>query len=318
LPDKVITTEQLTKYYGRVLGVSALDMDVYEGEVFGFLGPNGAGKTTTIRLLMGLMHPSSGRASVFGMDAWKESVGVKKKIGYLPGDAALYERMTGEAHLRFVSSFYGGEGAMDEGLALAKRLELELDRKVSGFSKGMRQKLAIVLALMKKPPLLIMDEPTNALDPITQRVLYDILSERRGEGTTILFSSHNLPEVERIADRVGILRRGTLAGTERIEDLRGLRLRNVEIIFDGEIPEDLGLDEIEGVSGVERLGSRLTLKLRGDINPLLRLMARYDVADFSVSHASLEDVFLDFYKLEPVGTDTTAATDHGADGGEDS
>jgi len=301
MAETAIKTETLTKFYGKVVGVRELDLEVARGEVFGFLGPNGAGKTTTIRLLMGLLVPTAGRAEVFGLDTWKDSVAVKEKVGYLPGDAALYEKMTGEAHIKFVSSFSKGGDAEAEGLRLATRLELELDRKVSGYSKGMKQKLAIILALMKKPPLLIMDEPTNALDPLTQKLLYDILSERREEGATILFSSHNLPEVERIANRVGIVRKGTLVGTERIEDLRGMRLRNVEVFFDGDVPGELDIEKLEGVSGIERVGNRLTLKLKGDINPLIKMIARYDVADFSVSHASLEDVFLEFYKLEPPG-----------------
>jgi ABC-2 type transport system ATP-binding protein len=300
--ERVINTESLTKYYGKVVGVRDLDLEVARGEVFGFLGPNGAGKTTTIRLIMGLLRPSGGRAEVFGLDAWKDSVAVKERVGYLPGDAALYDKMTGEQHVKFVASFCGDGKAEATGNGLASRLELDLARKVGGYSKGMKQKLAIILALMKKPPLLIMDEPTNALDPLTQKLLYDILNERREDGTTILFSSHNLPEVERIADRVGIVRAGALVGTERIEDLREMRLRNVEAIFDGGIPADLNLEAIDGVSDIERLGNRVVLKLKGDINPLLKAIARYDVADFSVSHASLEDVFLEFYKLEPPGS----------------
>src|SRR5450759_3458134 len=234
MPDTVIKTSELTKLYGTVVGVRDLELEVERGEVFGFLGPNGAGKTTTLRLLMGLLRPSAGKADVFGLDAWKDSVAVKEKVGYLPGEAALYERMTGIGHIKFVANFNGnGE---EEGFNLAERLELELERKVQTFSRGMKQKLAIILALMKNTPLIIMDEPTNALDPITQKLLYDILNERRNDGATILFSSHNLPEVERMADRVGIIRQGTLAGTERIEDMRAKRLRNVEVIFDGELP----------------------------------------------------------------------------------
>ncbi|MHB8896068.1 MAG: ABC transporter ATP-binding protein [Candidatus Geothermincolia bacterium] len=167
MPERVVSTESLTKYYGRVVGVRDLDLEITRGEVFGFLGPNGAGKTTTMRLLMGMLRPNGGHAEVFGLDAWKDSVAVRDKVGYLPGDAALYEKMTGDQHIRFVASFCKDAGVEDEGRSLAGRLELELGRKVGGFSKGMRQKLAIILAIMKKPPLLIMDEPTNALDPLT-------------------------------------------------------------------------------------------------------------------------------------------------------
>ena len=289
---EVIRTESLTKFYGKVLGVERLDLEVEQGEVFGFLGPNGAGKTTTIRCLMGFLKPTSGSSSVLGLDAWKDSVAVKKQVGYLPGETALYGRLTAEATIGFVSRFNGaGE---KEGLELASRLGLVIDRKVSGFSRGMKQKLAIVLALMKRPPVLIMDEPTSGLDPLTQYELYEILNEYRESGTTILFSSHNLPEVERICDRVGIIRDGRLVTTERIEDLRSMRLRNVEIIFTGAVPDGLG--SLPGVTDLEKqAGSRVQLKLRGDINPLLRRVAQFEVADFSVSHASLEDAFLEFY-----------------------
>jgi len=294
LPKIIIGTEALTKYYGKVVGVEGLNLEVEEGELFGFLGPNGAGKTTTIRLVMGMLKPNRGRASVLGLDAWRQSVEVKRLVGYLPGEPAFYPRMTGEEMVRFVASFDGnGE---DSGRELAGRLELDsghLGRKVGGYSRGMRQKLALVLAMQKRPPLLLMDEPTNALDPLTQHILYEILNEYRDTGTTLLFSSHNLPEVERLADRVGIIKEGHLVDTERIENLRSKRLRSVEIIFSGDVPD--GLETIPGVSELERAGNRVQLKLRGDVNQLLKRVAQYDVADFSVTHASLEDVFLEFY-----------------------
>ncbi|MBU4175338.1 MAG: ABC transporter ATP-binding protein [Actinobacteria bacterium] len=291
MDKKVIITESLTKHYGKVVGVEKLALEVFEGELFGYLGPNGAGKTTTLRLLMGMLRPDGGTATVLGLDAWKDSVAVNAEVGYLPGDAPLYESMTGEGHIRFIAGF--NDHGEKEGLRLAERLGLELDRKVSGFSRGMKQKLALILALMKKPPLLLMDEPTSGLDPLVQQTVYEILNEYREDGSTVLFSSHNLPEVEKICDRVGVIREGHLAGTERIEDLRNKRLRNVEIIFSGGVPEDLG--ELPGVTDLERAGNRVQLKLKGEIDPLIKMVARYKVADFSVSHASLEDVFLEFY-----------------------
>ena len=317
MPRSVIRTASLTKKYGTVVGVNGLDLEVEGGEVFGFLGPNGAGKTTTIRLLMGMLRPTAGRAEVFGLDTWRQSVAVREKVGYLPGDAALYDRMTGEQHVRFVASFSAARGVEENGRALAGRLELDLDRKAGDCSKGMRQKLAIVLAIMKRPPLLIMDEPTNALDPLAQKLLYDVLNELRDERTTVLFSSHNLPEVERIADRVGILRSGSLVGTERIEGLREMRLRNVEVTFEGGVPADLGLETIPGVSGIERLGNRVSLKLKGDINPLLKAVTRYEVADFSVAHASLTDAFLEFYAPGPAEAPGEEPAGPAGDGGED-
>ena len=294
MPTNVISTESLTKYYGKVVGVEGLNMEVQQGELFGFLGPNGAGKTTTIRLVMGMLKPNRGRASVLGLDAWRQSVEVKRLVGYLPGEPAFYPRMTGEEMVRFVASFDGnGE---DSGRELAGRLELDIGRRIEGYSRGMKQKLAIVLALMKRPPLLIMDEPTNGLDPITQHVLYEILRELREGGTTLLFSSHNLPEVERLADRVGIIRQGHLVGTERIEDLRNMRLRNVEVIYADEPPDRL--DKLAGVIDFERAGNRVQLKFKGDLNSLLAELTRNELLDLSIGHASLEDVFLEFYNLE--------------------
>lgn len=291
MDKKVITTESLTKHYGKVVGVQELALEVFEGELFGYLGPNGAGKTTTLRLLMGMLRPNGGTATVLGLDAWKDSVAVNALVGYLPGDAPLYERLTGEGHIRFIAGF--NDHGEKEGFRLAERLGLELDRKVSGFSRGMKQKLALILALMKKPPLLLMDEPTSGLDPLVQQTVYEILNEYREDGSTVLFSSHNLPEVEKICDRVGVIREGHLAGTERMEDLRNKRLRNVEIIFSEEVPDNLG--ELPGVTDLELAGNRVQLKLKGEIDPLIKMVARYRVADFSVSHASLEDVFLEFY-----------------------
>lgn len=289
--DAVIKTESLTKFYGKTLGVEDLFMEVEKGELFGFLGPNGAGKTTTIRLIMGMLRPNRGHASVLGLDSWRESVDVKRLVGYLPGEPAFYPRMTGEEMVRFVSSF--DDRGEDSGRELAGRLDLDLGKKVEGYSRGMKQKLAVVLALMKHPPLLIMDEPTNGLDPITQHVLYEMLNELREGGTTLLFSSHNLPEVERLADRVGIIRNGHLVGIERIEALRNKRLRNVEAIYAAEPPEGLG--HLAGVTDFERVGNRVQLKFKGDLNALLALVTRGELLDLSIGHASLEDVFLEFY-----------------------
>jgi ABC-2 type transport system ATP-binding protein len=296
MSESVIRTESLTKRYGRVVGVEDLGLEVRRGEVFGFLGPNGAGKTTTIRLLMGLLRPTRGTASVLGLDCWRQSVQVKGRVGYLPGEGGLYTRLTGAEHIRFIAGFHGGGD--DEALALALRLELDaeqLARKVGGYSRGMKQKLAVVLALMSRPALLIMDEPTNGLDPITQHELYEILNEFRRDGTTTLFSSHNLPEVERICDRVGIIKEGRLVATERIEDLGAKRLRNVEVVFSG--PPPPGLAGFPGVSGFEvQAPNRAQFKFRGDADALLKELASHPIADFSVTHASLEDLFLEFYE----------------------
>lgn len=294
-PETVIRTEGLTKYYGDVVGVEGLDLEVYRGELFGFLGPNGAGKTTTMRLLMGLLRPTSGRGFVLGHDSWKDNVAVNREVGYLPGEAPLYSRLTGEELIEFVAGFeQDNRDVVGHGRELAKRFDLDLGRKVEGYSRGMRQKMGLILTLMKKPPLLIMDEPTGGLDPLMQNRLYEVLGEYVEEGATIMFSSHNLPEVERICDRVGVIRKGHMVGTERIEDLRNKRLRNVDIIFAGEVPRR-ELSGLRGVNDLEVNGDRARFKLKGDMNPLIRTLAGYEVSDFSVSHASLEDVFMEFY-----------------------
>jgi len=294
MTEPAIRTEGLTKFYGRTVGVQDLDLEVERGELYGFLGPNGAGKTTTIRLVMGMLKPSAGRATVMGLDAWQQSVEVKKLVGYLPGEPALYPRMTGEDLIDFVASF--ARDVREFASELSGRLELDVGRKVEEYSRGMKQKLAIILALMKRPPLVLMDEPTNGLDPLTQVELYELLNELREEGTTLLFSSHNLPEVERLADRVGIIRHGHLVGVERIDELRNMHLRNVEAIYSGEPPP--GLDSFPGVTGFERAGNRVQLKFRGDLDELLALLTRARLLDLSIGHASLEDVFMEFYSPE--------------------
>ena len=292
----VIVTENLTKRYGKVTGIESLDLRVHEGEIFGFLGPNGAGKTTTMRLLMGLLVPTAGRASVLDLDCWKDSVEVKRVVGYLPGEPALYKKLTGERLIRFVAGFGADEKT---GFDFAQRLELDFTRQVKEYSRGMKQKLALVLALMRRAPLIIVDEPTNGLDPLTQHVLYDILQEQREAGVTILFSSHNLPEVERISDRVGIIKEGRMATVQRIEELRSVKLRNVDVTFAGQPPE--GLERLPGVSSFERAGDRVRLKFRGDVNPLLKAISAVDVLDVAITHATLEDVFLEFYSLPGEG-----------------
>ena len=286
-----IVTDGLTKHYGQVVGVEDVDLEVRAGEAFGFLGPNGAGKTTTMRLLMGLLFPTRGGATVLGLDCWHDSVAVKARVGYLPGEPALYKRLTGNELLSFIDGFDGGSRGY--GVELAEKLELDLSRRVRESSRGMKQKLALILALMKKPPVLIMDEPTSGLDPLTQRVLYEILNEHRDDGATLLFSSHNLFEVERICDRVGIIRDGRLVATESIDELRAKRLRHIEVAFNDGVPP--GLSAVPGVTDVEEVGKRVRFRYRGDIDSLVKAIAAYDVADLSIAHASLEDVFLEFY-----------------------
>jgi ABC-2 type transport system ATP-binding protein len=226
----VVRTRALTKCYRGVRALADLELSIAAGEVFGYLGPNGAGKTTTLRLLMGSIRPTSGSATVLGLDAWQDSVALHRRVGYLPSDTALYDRLTGKQHIRY---FLHLRGNSDTGHAieLAGRLELDLKRPVRVLSKGNRQKLAIVLALMSRPSLLILDEPTSGLDPLVQQSFHALLREHTSNGGSVLLSSHVLGEVQRIADRIGVLRAGKLIAVEQLEVLRGRALHHVTANF---------------------------------------------------------------------------------------
>ena len=213
MSEGIIHTEGLTKSYGKNRGVIDVSLDVRPGEVFGFLGPNGAGKTTTIRTLLDFIRPNSGVAKVFGMDAHRQSREIRRRIGYLPGDLALYEKLKGAEMLRYMGNLRGGV-EWDHVRELAERLHSDLSRPIRTLSQGNRQKIGLIQALMHKPELLILDEPTNGLDPLIQQVFYRLISEV--EGQTVFLSSHNLPEVERVCDRVGIIREGRLIAVEEV------------------------------------------------------------------------------------------------------
>ncbi len=289
---EVIKTDSLTKYYGKVTGILNLNLNVYEGEIFGFLGPNGAGKTTTMRLLMGLLRPSAGNAYILGLNCWSRRVQIAKLVGYLPGEPRLYSRLTGEEHINFISGF--GHTDRSYALQLAGLFELNLNRRVEEYSRGMKQQLALILALMRRPKLLIMDEPTSGLDPLIQYLLYEILQNFRENGTTIMLSSHNLPEVERVCSRVGIIKEGELVALESIDDLRNKRIRNIDVTFENKVPSEL--EQIPGVVKLEKSANRARLKMVGDLNPLIAALSKYRLSDLGISHASLEDIFLEFYE----------------------
>ncbi len=289
---EVIKTEGLTKYYGKVTGVRDLNLSIHSGEIFGFLGPNGAGKTTTMRLLVGLLRPSAGKAYVLGKDSWSKRVEIARDTGYLPGETRLYARLTGIEHINFVAGF--GHADRSFALKLASRFELDLNRRTEEYSRGMKQQLALILALMKRPRILIMDEPTSGLDPLMQYLLYEILNDFRDNGTTIMLSSHNLPEVERVCNRVGIIKDGSLVAVESIEDLRNKRIRNIEVTFENGIPPQL--ETIAGIIEIEMSANRARIKTSGNLNPLIALLSKHRISDLSISHASLEDVFIEFYE----------------------
>jgi beta-exotoxin I transport system ATP-binding protein len=298
-----LETNGLTKYYGRRFGPRArggvvraledLTIDVREGEIFGFLGPNGAGKSTMIRVLLGYLHPTAGSASVLGMDIATQQIPIRGRVGYLPGGIALYDTMTGESLLDYLCALYGRKPVRRA--ALVERLEFsgrDLRRLVRDYSRGMRQKLGIVQALQHDPELAILDEPSEGLDPLMQRAFYEILEEVRHEGRTIFLSSHVLSEVERICDRVAIIREGRLVALEEVDALLNRRRRHVEMRVAGDAPR---LEGIPGVSSVQVHDGVVRCDLEGDVGPFLRAIAGLPISDLTIEPAHLEEAFLEFY-----------------------
>ena len=293
----VIETTRVTKSYGAQRGIVDLDLQVRAGEVFGFLGPNGAGKTTTIRLLLDLIRPTSGRVSVFGLDPRRDGVALRRRIGYLPGDLRLYERLTARELLTYFAHLRGLSG-LGDAEPVAERLELELDRPIQGLSKGNRQKVGLVQALMHRPDLLVLDEPTAGLDPLVQQTVYGLVAEARAEGRTAFLSSHVLPEIQHVADRVGLIRDGTLVLVDTVEALRARGLIHVEATF-ARLPEADAFSHVAGVRELGRNGSRVHFALEGEIDALLKELARHHVVALESREADLEDVFLSLFKDDP-------------------
>ena len=288
-----IEVDHLTKRYGKHRGVKDLTFSVEPGEIFGFLGPNGAGKTTTIRVLIGLLKATGGQARIFGGDCWQRAARLHRSIAFIPGDLRLYEGMSVLEFLRFMARLHGGvrRGRIE---GLADRLELELHRKIKHLSKGNRQKVGLVQALMHEVPLFVLDEPSSGLDPLMEVTFLDLLREERGAGRSVFLSSHNLSEVEKVCDRVAIIRDGRLVALEHIDVLKAKRVRQMSIVF--RQPVDPHAFEADGIVVVDRGERRVTLRVRGDINPVIRTLARYDVEDLTFSEPSLEDVFLHYYQ----------------------
>jgi ABC-2 type transport system ATP-binding protein len=305
-----LVTSGLTKQYGRrelpvhppghrpagiVRALEDLSIAVQEGEIFGFLGPNGAGKSTMIRLLLGYLHPTAGSASVLGLDVVRDSVAIRRRVGYLPGGIALYDSLSGERLLDYLGDLTGRPPVRRP--ELLDRLELSartLRRAVRDYSRGMRQKIGIIQALQHDPELAILDEPTEGLDPLMQREFYGILDDLRAAGRTIFFSSHILSEVERVCDRVAIVRRGRLVALEDVARLLERRKRNVELRVDGDPPR---LDGVAGVSAMAiAADGRITCQLDGDVGPFLAAIAGHRVTDLTIEPAHLEEAFLELYE----------------------
>jgi ABC-2 type transport system ATP-binding protein len=294
--DAVISTRGLTKHYGSIEALTDLDLDVGRGEIFGFLGPNGAGKSTTIRTLLGFLHATSGRASVLGMDVAQDSVEIRRLTGYLPGGVALYDSLTGHQVLDYLADLQGREP--HRRAELIERLQMpdeDLRRKVRDYSRGMRQKIGVIQALQHDPELAILDEPTEGLDPLMQHAFYSMLTDLRAEGRTFFFSSHILSEVERVCDRVGIIRQGHLMAVHDVRELLSRRRRRVSIRWRGAAPDP---GTIPGLGNVVVDGDRLFATLDGDVSEFVRAIASPSLEDLTIEPASLEEAFLEYYAAD--------------------
>ena len=288
---EVIKTDKLTKYYGKSRGIVDLDLSVAEGECFGFIGPNGAGKSTTIRVLLGLISPTSGSAQVFGKDVVREKTSILRDVGYLPSEAVFYSGMRVKDILR-LSADLRKKDCSKEAKRLCDRLELDVSKKVDELSFGNRKKVAIVCALQSEAPLLILDEPTGGLDPLMQREFFDILRERNEKGATIFLSSHILSEIQRNCTCAAVIREGGIIACDRIEALAQSSAKRVSI------HGRFSLDGFEGIKDMKSVDGAASFLYNGDINCLLRRLAEGDIADLSISEPDLEEIFLHYYEKE--------------------
>jgi len=289
----VIEIDGLTKRYGTLRALAGLDLRVPRGTIFGFLGPNGAGKTTTLRILVGLLRATAGRAMLFGRDAWADSTAVRSRLGYLSGDVRLYERMTGARFLAFCDRMRGG-GAAGEIQRLRERFNLNLDRRIRDYSRGMKQKLGLIHAMMHRPPLLILDEPTVALDPLVRQTLYAELRAVAAEGRTVLFSSHTLSEVEGLCDRVAIIRAGRLVEEAAISDLAARALRRVEFRLRDAPSATLRVPP--GLTVTHTGDHTMTASWAGPTDRLIAWLATLDLSDVTITAPRLEDLFATYYR----------------------
>jgi len=289
----IIQIENLTKSYGSHRGVVDIDLEVDEGEAFGFLGPNGAGKTTTIRTLLDHIRPTSGRALVFGIETTVDPVAIHRRVGYLPGEFTLYDKLTGGQTIEYFANLRGGVDTAYQA-SLVERLDVDPTRKFREYSKGNKQKIGLIVALQHRPDLLILDEPTSGLDPLVQQTFYEVIREAKAEGRTIFLSSHILSEVEKTCDRVAIIRDGRLIKVDRVEALRDLAHHQVEIRFAGDVPMG-AFAALPGVSDVTTEDHILRIRVSGPMTPVVREAAAYELLDFVSREPSLEETFLAMY-----------------------
>ncbi len=296
MPAAAIRTSKLTKDYGLGHGLFDLDLEVLPQEVFGYLGPNGAGKSTTIRCLMGLIQPTLGSAFVFGLDCRRDSVAVKRRVGYMPGDMPQFGSLRGKEVVAYLGGMRGGADPKTV-RSIAERFDLDLGRRFREYSSGNKKKLGIVLAFMHKPDLLVLDEPTGGLDPLNQQEFYKLVHETRNAGATIFLSSHILSEVEHVCDRVGIIRSGRLVKVADLDEIHRIRLHRLELEFapGTEVPE-AAIRSAAGVDEVVVGDHRLTCVVRGAFDPLLKALDGATVTNLVSHEPSLEEIFLTYYR----------------------
>jgi ABC-type multidrug transport system ATPase subunit len=289
----VIRTERLTKAYGSQRGIIEVDLEVNEGEIFGFLGPNGAGKTTTMRVLLDLIRPTFGRAEVFGIETTRDPVAIHRRVGYLPGEFDLYDRLTGADTIAYFANLRGGIDAAYV-RRLIERLDLDPSRRFREYSKGNKQKVGLVVALQHRPDLLILDEPTAGLDPLMQQTFFELVREARDDGRTVFLSSHIIDEVDRTCDRVAIIRDGRLVQVDRIDAIRRLAFHHVELTFAAPVGSAV-FDGLDGVQDLTTDGSVVTMRVSGPIGAVLATAAPHGLVDVVSREPNLEDVFLAQY-----------------------
>lgn len=291
--DHVIETQNLTVYYGKHRGIKDVNLTVNKGEVFGFLGPNGAGKTTTQRVLMDVIRPTSGSARIFGLDCRTQGVEVRKRVGYLPGELSMNPGLTASALLDLLGSLQGTNNNRAYRQQLCERLDLNPSRKIKEYSRGNKQKVGIVATFMNKPDLLILDEPTGGLDPLVQQTVLELVREARDDGRTVFFSSHILPEVQEVCDRVGIIRDGQLIKTDSVETLTHQQFKRVHITFKEIPPQDAFV--MKGVTEVGRDGNTVNLEVREELHQVMEKALTYGIQDIEMPPVTLEEIFLAFY-----------------------
>lgn len=300
--SSIIEIRGLSKTYGsgkkQTLALNRLDLSVNQGEIFGYLGPNGAGKTTTIRLLLDLIRPSSGSATIFGLDIRADSVEIHRRIGFFPAELSLWEGRTGDEIIHYVASVRGDtRGIGKHAGELAEQLDLDTTKRVRDLSSGNKRKLGLVIAMMHSPELLILDEPTGGLDPLVQQTFHTMMDDYRAKGKTVFLSSHVLSEVQAICDRVGILRDGELKAVESVEKITNVEFQWVDVVFRDAVPAGLPqqLERLPAITNVSTNGTRIRMRMVGDFDPLLRAISTGYVEMLHIEEPSLEEIFLAFY-----------------------